>query len=160
MSDFLAKLSSYNIFNYLFPGALFVTLWGEMNLVHLPKVDLITRLLIYYVTGLTISRFGSILLEPTLKTWRFVRHSAYDRYVIAARKDEKISTLVEAANTYRTMATGFLCTIAGPPAAALAARAGLPDENREVTAMGLLLILFAWSWRKQCDYVRARVEVP
>ena len=67
MKELLDKLSSYNLFNYLFPGILFVTIAKETTSLDLLQENIITGVFLYYFIGLVISRVGSLLIEPLLK---------------------------------------------------------------------------------------------
>ena len=157
MNDLLAKISSYNIFNYLFPGALSVVVAERMGIVTLPQVDIITRLLIYYSVGLGISRVGSLVLEPVLLATRFVTYSEYSDYVTACDADPKIITLVEASNTFRTIAAGALCLLIAWPVSSMARARVIAPSTGTLLSLLLVLIVFLASFRKQVGYVKKRV---
>ena len=70
MKDILSKLSSYNLFNYLFPGILFVIVIGKVTHYSLIQQDVIIGVFLYYFIGLVVSRFGSIgRLAPFSEPW-------------------------------------------------------------------------------------------
>jgi len=56
MKELLDKLSSYNIFNYLFPGIVFCYLSNEVTGYQLVSSDIIIGIFFYYLMGLIISR--------------------------------------------------------------------------------------------------------
>ena len=157
MNDLLAKISSYNIFNYLFPGALFVVVAERMGIVALPQLDIITRLLIYYSAGLGISRVGSLILEPALLWTRFVTYSEYSDYVTACDADPKIVTLVEASNTFRTIAAGALCLLIAWPLSSMAQKGMITPTTGTALSLTLVLVVFLASFKKQVGYVKKRV---
>lgn len=157
MNDLLAKISSYNIFNYLFPGALFVVVAERMGIVALPQLDIITRLLIYYSAGLGISRVGSLILEPALLWTRFVKYSEYSDYVTACDADPKIVTLVEASNTFRTIAAGALCLLVAWPVSTMARKGVIAPTMGTLLSLLLVLVVFLASFRKQVGFVKKRV---
>ena len=158
MNDLLAKISSYNFFNYLFPGALFVVVAERMGIVALPQqLDIITRLLIYYSAGLGISRVGSLVLEPVLLFTRFVTYSEYSDYVTACDADPKIVTLVEASNTFRTIAAGALCLLVAWPLSSMARKGLIAPTTGTVLSLALVLVVFLASFKKQVGYVKKRV---
>ena len=68
MKDLLDKLSSYNLFNYLFPGVLFAAFGDRLTSYSLLIDDIMIGFFIYYFIGLVISRLGSLFLEPLLRT--------------------------------------------------------------------------------------------
>lgn len=158
MSEILSKISSYNIFNYLFPGAVFVVLAEQMQLLKLPQVDLVTRLLIYYSAGLVISRIGSLVLEPVLKFTGIVRYGDYGDYLRACAKDPKIETLVEQSNTYRTVAAGVLSILVAWIIKMVEPNLKLQPSSATAICLVFFLLLFLLSFRKQSDFVRARAE--
>lgn len=157
MDKLLEKIDSYNIFNYLVPGAVifeFLLIFGSV-----PKVsDILSRLVIYYFVGLTASRFGSILFDPLLEFVGIIKKSDYTKYVKACEKDKKIELFVEIANMYRTFYIGALvCLIA----TFLPHRAGDIGLSVVLTrlSLGAAIILFFISYRKQSGYVNKRVSL-
>lgn len=90
MSELFAKLSSYNIFNYLLPGVLFVALADTWTSYTFAQSDLLLAAFVYYFIGMVISRVGSILVEPVLKKAGFLKFAKYADFVRASSKDVKI----------------------------------------------------------------------
>ena len=80
MKDLLEKLSSYNIFNYLLPGVVFVAISSSLTGYSLIQDDIVIGVFLYYFIGLVISRIGSILVEPVLKGLGFLHFSEYRDY--------------------------------------------------------------------------------
>ncbi|HBQ8024382.1 TPA: phosphohistidine phosphatase, partial [Klebsiella aerogenes] len=81
MDGLWEKISSYNIFNNLFPGALFVYLLERSTKVMLSTDDIIKNIVLYYFAGLIIGRIGSIIVEPLLKTIKLVKFTPYPEYI-------------------------------------------------------------------------------
>ena len=75
----LEKLSSYNIFNYLFPGVVFCLVADRYLSIPLLQDSIVNGLFLYYFIGLVISRFGSVAIEPVLKKAGFVKFTAYHK---------------------------------------------------------------------------------
>lgn len=107
MSDFISKISSYNLFNYLFPGILFSILVDKFTPYSLIQKDLLLWLFLYYFIGLVISRIGSLIIEPFLKRIWVLKFADHKDFIVASRKDEKIETLLEKNNMYRTLISTF-----------------------------------------------------
>ena len=103
MKEFIDKISSYNIFNYLLPGILFVGLGKEITSFSLVQNNLLIGLFLYYFIGLIISRLGSLTLEPLLKWIKFVKFAPYEDYVRASKLDPKIEIFSEQNNMYRSL---------------------------------------------------------
>jgi hypothetical protein len=158
MNDLLAKISSYNIFNYLFPGAVFGVLCERSHVLDMDTRDVLTRLIIYYFLGLCISRVGSVALEPLFKHSKFIKQAPYTDYLKASDKDAEMSVMVEVTNTYRTLTAGFLLLPISLIVKIFADRLHLAEVSRYASLSLMLLVLFAFSYRKQVSFVRQRVE--
>ena len=89
MSSILEKISSYNIFNYLFPGAVFVFACEASDIFKIASDNVILALIIYYFAGMTISRIGSMILDPILMRLGWIKFSHYSDYLRATEKDAK-----------------------------------------------------------------------
>ena len=103
MKDILDKLTSYNIFNYLFPGVLFVIIAKATTDYNFIQEDNLLGAFLYYFIGMTVSRFGSVIIEPLFKKIKFLKFRDYKEYVVASKQDTKIELLSEVNNTYRTL---------------------------------------------------------
>lgn len=158
MKDLLEKLSSYNIFNYLLPGVVFVAISKSLTKYNFVQEDIVIGVFLYYFIGLVISRIGSIVIEPILKWIKFVRFSEYIDYVDASSKDKLIEVLSEANNMYRTFLSLFLSLSLLKIFEILSERYQcLSLISSEIAILGLL-ILFAFSYRKQTAYITKRVD--
>ena len=65
------KISSYNIFNNLFPGIIFCSVLTNATRFSLATDNILEQLFIWYFTGMIISRIGSIFVESSLKKIKF-----------------------------------------------------------------------------------------
>jgi hypothetical protein len=158
MTDVLARLSSYNIFNYLLPGIVFAITSNKLFGLSFAQGEIVVDLFIYYFIGLVISRVGSMIIEPVLARTGLVKRIEYEEFVAASRRDSKLELLSEANNTYRSLAAMIL--VLG------LLRAYSIAENwvlwlRE-WRMGFLLggsfVLFVLAYRKQSKYLVNRVR--
>ena len=95
MKDSLDKLSSYNVFNYLFPGVVVAALGTAVSSFRLVVDDIVVGVFVYYFYGLVVSRIGSLILEPVLKRLKIVRFAPYADFVAASTVDDKLETLSE-----------------------------------------------------------------
>ena len=109
MKDILDKISSYNLFNYLLPGILFVYISKYFTDFDFVQTDTLIGAFFYYFVGMIVSRFGSLFIEPILKKIGFLKFADYKNYVSASKLDSKIELFSEINNTYRTLiSTMFL----------------------------------------------------
>lgn len=157
MNELLGKLSSYNIFNYLLPGAVFSIVADRISLIETPD-RVVEQLVWYYFIGMVISRLGSILVEPILKWLKFVTYSDYGEYLAACKVDQKLEIMVEASNTYRTIATVFIALLLGIAFVSVSKWIGIDAMLQGKVAITFLLALFLLSFRKQVGFVVSRVE--
>lgn len=158
MKDLLDKLSSYNVFNYLFPGVVVAALGTTVSSFKLLIDDIVVGVFVYYFYGLVVSRIGSLILEPVLRRLKIIRLAPYADFVAASSVDEKLETLSEQNNVYRTLSSAFLCLVGLVVADWLLAR--FPSFSTYGLQIGVLLLLalFIWSYRKQTQYVAERVD--
>lgn len=151
MSELLQKLSTYNIFNYLFPGVVFVILLNRYTGINLAVDDVILGMFLYYFFGLVLSRVGSILIEPAIRCTKIVEFSDYASFVRASKLDDKIELLSEVNNMHRTIIAmlGVLLVISICNGSATC----------RLTAVLLgIVILFILSYRKQTSFITKRIE--
>ena len=153
MRYLIQKISSYNIFNYLLPGVVFVAIGEKLTSFHLIHPNWLLGLFLYYFVGLCISRVGSLVVEPALKRIRFLRFAAYEDFIEASNSDPKVEILSEQNNMYRTLCSLCLVLI-------LLKAYDLVSwcvDPWFILVLGLLT-MFLFSYRKATQYVVRRVD--
>jgi len=158
MKDIIDKLSSYNLFNYLLPGVVFVILADAITDYSFIQKDVVLGLFLYYFIGLVISRVGSLVVEPLLKRVSFLKFADYKDYVVATKKDERVELLSEVNNTYRTLCACFGLLILLKLVEILGKKFSIPQGWEFFILVVLLLVIFLSSYKKQTAYVKKRVE--
>ena len=162
MKDLLDKLSSYNIFNYLLPGILFVGLGKEITSFSLVQDNLLIGLFFYYFIGLIISRIGSLTLEELLrnKKIKFVKFAEYEDYIKASKLDPKIEILSEQNNMYRSLCMLSIALILLKIYDLIWGSQSLDNVAIIFIFLIGLLVLFLFSYKKQTEkYVVKRVKI-
>jgi hypothetical protein len=159
MAELLDKLSSYNLFNYLLPGVLFSVLATKLTHYSFLGYEIVVAAFLYYFIGLVVSRFGSLVIEPTLRHMGFVRFADYRRFVAACKKDPKIELLSEVNNTYRTLCSLFVLLLLLKLYERSALRWPVLDRFGVGILIVVLFLMFAFAYRKQTEFVRKRIEV-
>ncbi len=159
MKEFLEKLSSYNLLNYLIPGAVFVALGRQITKFDLMQSDVILALCTYYFIGMVISRIGSHLLEPLLKKLKLVSFAPYGEYVRASAEDKQLAELSEQNNMYRTMAAMFLSLIVLKTVEMTCDYWNVSGGVLALILVPALFVLFVLSFRKQTTFIAKRVGV-
>lgn len=157
MNELWSKISSYNIFNYLFPGAVFSILGERFDVVDSPDA-MVERLIWYYFIGMAISRVGSVVLEPILRGVSFVKYSEYSSYLRACSFDPKLELMVEISNTYRTLVAACALLLLGLFFDWVYLEFGIAAAWKDNVAVLLLCVLFLFSFKKQSEYVTKRVD--
>lgn len=158
MEELSKKLSSYNLFINLLPGALFVVLAEYITEYSFQGENLIVSFFLYYFVGLTISRFGSLVIEPLLIKTKFLQREDYEKYLIAEVKDEKLSEISEGNNVYRSLTSLFILLYLIKGYGFLAAKYNWLDVYSGTILLTLLFILFLCSYRKQNAYTVQRIR--
>ncbi|VTX47715.1 Uncharacterised protein [Fusobacterium nucleatum] len=156
MESLLSLLNEYELFNNIFPGIIFLYFSNLENYIPiLNKIDIYEKLLLYYFIGLIISRIGSLFLEPFFLKLEIIKFADYSKFLKAEEKDNKIHILVLVNNMYRSFCIVFLFSFLW-----------LIFKNNFLFCSSLpklltilfLFFLFIYSYRKQTEYIRKRIE--
>ncbi len=158
MNDIIAKISSYDIFNNLVPGAITAYLLKYLEIYSVDAGNVASDLLIYYFMGLVIGRIGSLFLEPALKKLGFINYAPYSAYVKASSKDGKLATLLEVNNQYRTILAVALTVLCAYFLAYLKRIYDIDPFIIKFLLICFLAVLFLVAYKKQTDFIRRRVE--
>ena len=160
MKQFLDRISSYNIFNYLLPGAIFAGLGEKLTSYSFIQENILIGLFFYYFIGLVISRIGSLTLEELLKNIKFVCFKPRRDFLKASKLDPKVEILSEQNNMYCTLCSVSIVLIVLKIYDQMI-KDNLPlgtDINTYIFFVGLF-VLFLFSYRKQTGYVTESIEV-
>lgn len=158
MNDFLNKLTSYNLFNYLLPGILFAIIADEFMSFHFIQENIVIGVFIYYFIGLVISRFGSLVIEPLLRKISYLKFSPYPEFVSASKEDSKIEILSEVNNMYRTFCSLFSLLLLLKVYNAIECKVPVIGTYSPYILIVILLIMFLFAYRKQTKYITSRIE--
>jgi hypothetical protein len=158
MADLAEKISSYNIFNNLLPGAVFIFASGRVASLGIPQENFLALAFVYYFIGMVISRFGSLIVEPILRKTSFLKFAPYQNYIRACKLDPKIDSLSEVNNTYRTLTAMCILLLLLKLFESLRPLVTC-TKNEEITIIIILLfLLFEFSHRKQTSFITKRIE--
>ncbi len=156
MKEIIEKISSYNLFNYLFPGVLYVIILNKITSYNLIQDNLFMGAFFYYFIGLVVSRIGSLLIEPILK--KIVEFSNYSDFIMASKKDEKIELLSETNNMYRTLIALFIIILISKIFNLLSKQYNYLNILLPYLLFIVLIIIFIFSFKKQTRYIVKRVN--
>ena len=158
MSELVSKLSSYNLFNYLFPWVILIGLINYNTSYYVPDENLLIVWFGAYFIWLVISRIGSIIVEPLCKRIKFVEFEPYDKYIDACKKDEKIETLSEQNNMFRTIISMLLIFSTIKIYDILSQYCLFLKLIWPYILLIGLIIMFLTAYRKQTSYITKRIK--
>jgi len=157
MKDIIDKLSTYNIFNYLLPGILFVAIAKYFTDYDMILENNFIGVFLYYFIGMVISRFGSLVIEPILKKIKFVKFSNYSDFISASKEDSKIELFSEINNTYRTITALFFLLLLLKTYNHFDTQYHFAKGISYAIVIILILLMFLFSYRKQTSYITKRI---
>lgn len=158
MKELFEKLSTYNIFNYLFPGVIFTILLSKVSSLDLIQKDLFLGAFVYYFIGLVVSRIGSLFIEPFLKWIKFLKFSEYNKFLEVSKLDPKIELFSEINNMFRTLCSLFFLLILAKLYSYFLQKLPFFANNDRVIMIILLFLLFLFSYKKQTKFITKRIE--
>lgn len=164
----VGKISSYNIFNNLYPGIIFCYLLKLMFNTDILSNNWFENLIIFYFVGMVLSRVGSLVIETIMKTIKLkqkplIKYAPYSDYEKASANETFIKTMLEVNNTYRTLLACFVCAFVYKICISINEvlvyfKCTFLQDNVEWLILIALIILFASSYMKQTTLIRKRVE--
>jgi len=158
MNEILEKISSYNLFNYLMPGVLFLVIVESSTNYSLMNDNIVLTAFIAYFVGLIISRVGSLVVEKVLRKTNFLKFKSYKDFVAASQKDPKLEVLSEQNNSYRTIIAMLIMAGVTKAYGWLASKVVFFDEWKLGIVSTLILIMFLFAYKKQTKYISDRIE--
>lgn len=158
MKDLFDQISSYNLFNYLLPGILFVCISKYFTDYNFIQDNDFVGAFLYYFIGMVISRFGSLFVEPILKGISFLKFADYKSFIVASKKDEKIELFSEVNNTYRTITALFIILLLVKIYNHIQVRWNIPINITYLIVVIVILVIFLFSYRKQTNYITKRIK--
>ncbi len=158
INQIFARISSYNLFNYLLPGVLFAVMVTNVSSFNLIQDNIIIGAFIYYFIGLIVSRIGSLILEPFLRKISFLNPTDYHAFINASKKDDKIELLSEISNMYRTLLSMIVLTFLFLAYEKIELIFPAIVKFRFIMLLIILLLLFLFSYRKQSWYLDKRIQ--
>ena len=156
MKDFIEKISTYNILNYIIPGAIFWFMYPSVCGGVIPKCETIDVLFAIYFIGMIIYGVGSVLVEPLYNKIKVIQFSNYSDFLEASKTDLKLETLSAENNTFRTMISLVLVLLVSKLFATL--NGIIPTWIIKSTLLLLIAIVFSLLYKKRTDYIRKRVN--
>lgn len=158
MTEIINKITSYNLFNYLFPGILFVIIASKWTIYDFQVENIVLGVFLYYFIGMTISRIGSLWIEKILKKSKLVKFSDYNDFVVCSKKDDKINLFSEINNTYRTLISLGFCLLIIKLYSELDRAIEIPEIYTTLILLIFTVYLYVLSYQKQTKYINKRIK--
>lgn len=159
MSELISKLSSYNIFNYLFPWVVFLAIVKHFTDFSISNNDLFTMAFIAYFVWLVISRIGSVFIEPVFKKMGIIKFADYKDFIEASNNDQKIEIFSEQNNVFRTIISMLILALIVKLYSTISVYLNIEEAAAGFYILIVsLLIIFVLAYRKQTDYITKRVN--
>ena len=153
------KFDRYNFLTNMLPGAvLCMALEHFVGYKLLVSNELILSGVIIYFVGVVNNRFGSLVIEPILR-WRWIKFAPYKDFLNAEKLDNKIRDLSTENNAYRSYIAVFSLSLLAILFKAQTSSWPLLKEYEEVIILCLLIVLFAFSYHKQTEYIKKRIKI-
>lgn len=153
------RLSTYQLFNYLFPGIIFNMCVEQIMTFKIAPDNLLYKLFVCYLSGMILSRIGSTIITPIYMKMRIVVYAKYNHFLEASVNDSKLDILVLENNTYRTLIATFVCLLL---LFSIDQIRWLHDKYQHPIAiivyLSVLILIFSASFRKQTSFIRKRVH--
>lgn len=113
---------------------------------------------LYYFIGMSISRFGSLVIEPVLIKLKILKYENYKSFVKTSKPDPKTEVLIEVNNTFRTVASIFFLLLITMAYELINSYIDISKHLENIILIILLLLLYLASIRKQTKYISKRIE--
>ena len=153
-----AKISNYNILNNFIPGAILCVVFKYLVGYDFMNVSPLELIVIFYFAGMVNGRIGSIIVEWMLKKISWVTFRDHQSFVKAEQKDNKISSLVEVNNLYRSMITvSFTALFVKLYYVGVEQHWDFGNISEWILLVAMLF-LFGAAYRKQTDYIVSRID--
>lgn len=161
IKNLFEKISSYDLFNNLFPGIIFYIILEHTIKFSFSVEGVLEKLFLYYFIGIVINRIGAIVIEKFLKERNFIEYAPYNDYINASKKEPLIKVLSEKNSIYLTIVAMSIVIISVELYDLIL---GYISNNYWFSDLILLIIflaiaiLFTISYRKQTNYIKERIK--
>ena len=154
----IEKLSQYNFLTNILPGTVLCILLHYLVGYKLMLENSYLSGILFYFVGMINGRFSSLVVEPLLKKTKVIVFAPYKNFVLAEKEDAKITQLSQENNTYRSYVSVMIVTLAAYVYKYTLAEYSFFQQNGIFILFALLVLLFIFSYRKQTEYVKRRVD--
>lgn len=152
LEKIMERLSKYDFLNNVIPGTIYVVFLESVSQYEILSGQVFIDLIIFYFVGTVINRFGSLLIEPSLKKLKLIKYVSHEDYIYAEKSDVKVFDLLTINNMFRTY-TALACCILFT---VIISNCELKFDSIIICGSIALVFLFGASYIKQTKYIVTR----
>lgn len=163
MGKILSSIPVYNLLTNLIPGTVLAALLkfcvDGCDIFSLTNNIWILAVILYFL-GIINSRVSSLILEPLLKKLKIVKYTSHKDFTDAELKDTsgKFTQLSRMSNEYRSYLSVFTIVLVLKLIFLSSNAKIFVTENICWVILGLGVLLFLCSYRKQVSYITSRIS--
>lgn len=163
MEKILSSIPVYNLLTNLIPGTVLAALLkfcvDGCDIFSLTNNIWILAVILYFL-GIINSRVSSLILEPLLKKLKIVKYTSHKDFTDAELKDTsgKLTQLSRMNNEYRSYLSVFTIVLVLKLILLSSNAKIFVTENIGWIILGLGVLLFLCSYRKQVSYITSRIS--
>lgn len=163
MEKILSSIPVYNLLTNLIPGTILAALLkicvDGCDIFSLTNNIWILAVVLYFL-GIINSRVSSLILEPVLKKLKIVKSASHKDFTDAELKDTsgKLTQLSRTNNEYRSYLSVFTIVLILKLIFLSSTAKTFVTENICWIILGLGVLLFLCSYRKQVAYITSRIS--
>lgn len=157
MEKIIEKIDNYILFTNIVPG--FLMLMFNMYYFNLHELNVGEQIVIAYFAGQTLNRLGSITVGNLLLKFTNEKGEPYNKYIIASRKDDKIDTLMQERDAFRTFCTLVLVCISEIIFNKLIKKFNISNGIVLLLVLIIIFVIYAKSFCKYNKYISERVRI-
>lgn len=135
-----------------------MVLLKETTNINLIQGSIIEGVFLYYFIGLIISRIGSVLVEPVLLFFKFIKYADPIDFKKADNQDSQIKLHLEINNMLRTLIALMFVWLIIVVTDSLGLKIDFKSEIVVISIITLLLVLFLFSFKKQTKFINRRIK--
>lgn len=156
----LEKISNYNILTNIIPGAVLCVI-----LQYLVGYDLFAGNnwfvlgVLFYILGVINNRISSLVIGPFLTWIKFVKPCSYKEFIKTENVDPKVTVLSTENNVFRSYIAVFCLSLLALLYKTVLSNWAILSDNINLVVLVILVILFAFSYRKQTKLLSQRIAM-
>ena len=156
----IEKISNYNILTNIIPGAVLCVI-----LRYLVGYDLFAGNnwfvlgVLFYILGVINNRISSLVIGPFLTWIKFVKPFSYKEFIKTENVDPKVTVLSTENNVFRSYIAVFCLSLLVLLYKTVLSKWAFLSDNINLVVLVILVILFAFSYRKQTKLLSQRIAI-